>query len=435
MDSITFKSDTVLSDVHMYTPNIRHLMVRLNAVGQPVFVSKFKILRNINVGSKDDFEHLSNEEIRALIDADDALTGQIGCSNAADNEKKVDERKTDHTEILLDDDGDLRVTRRPTSILHSGEENLWREKVYPTIISKGEEFFCEDNEEDCSICNEIRIEHTMGTTLEDVGKQVWRGAFLLADYILNNSYLFRGCTVLELGAGTGMTSIVMATIAKIVYCTDVGVDLLNMCERNIIANKHIYGPAGSEIKVRELDWLRDELCTDTKSQYCWSEEEISQLYDHTDVLLAADVFYDDDLTDAFFQTVYRILSNLRHPSTIYFSVEKRLNFTLRKMDVTCDAYDHFRLCLADLENISDGKTKFVVEPVKLTFPQFLFYERVEQLQHVFCSLLMVHQMLCCSKGIAEMWERCTSPLRGFGTKFVGHLLRDSEVQFSNLSNG
>uniref|UniRef100_UPI00398EF345 methyltransferase-like protein 22 isoform X3 n=1 Tax=Pristiophorus japonicus TaxID=55135 RepID=UPI00398EF345 len=377
MDSITFRSDTVLSDVHMYTPNIRHLMVRLNAVGQPVFVSKFKILQNINVCSKDDLEHLGNEE----TDADDALTGQISCSNAAANEQKVGERKEmAHTEIVLDDDGDLDVTRKPTGILHSGEENLWREKVYPTIISKGEELFCEENKEDCSICNEIRIEHTMGTSLEDVGKQVWRGAFLLADYILNNSYLFRGCTVLELGAGTGMTSIVVATIAKTIYCTDVGEDLLNMCERNIIANKHIYGPGGSEIKVRELDWLRDELCTDTKSPYCWSDEELAQMYDHTDVLLAADVFYDDELTDAFFQTIYRILSNLRNPSTIYFSVEKRLNFTLRKMDVTCDAYDHFRLCLADLENISDGKTKFIVEPVKLAFPQFLFYERVEQLE-------------------------------------------------------
>lgn len=35
MDEVTFKSDTVLSDVHLYTPNQRHLMVRLNSMGQP----------------------------------------------------------------------------------------------------------------------------------------------------------------------------------------------------------------------------------------------------------------------------------------------------------------------------------------------------------------------------------------------------------------
>ena len=35
MDEITFRSDTVLSDVHLYTPNQRRLMVRLNGMGQP----------------------------------------------------------------------------------------------------------------------------------------------------------------------------------------------------------------------------------------------------------------------------------------------------------------------------------------------------------------------------------------------------------------
>lgn len=41
----------------------------------------------------------------------------------------------------------------------------------------------------------------------------------MVDFILSNPDMFRGATVLELGAGTGLTSIVMATIAKTVYCT------------------------------------------------------------------------------------------------------------------------------------------------------------------------------------------------------------------------
>lgn len=87
----------------------------------------------------------------------------------------------------------------------------------------------------------------MATPLEDVGKQVrvlpcsilmfmgcaqswfsfkcfpcpqvWRAAFLLADYILFQRDTFRGCSVLELGGGTGITSIIMGTVAKRVYCT------------------------------------------------------------------------------------------------------------------------------------------------------------------------------------------------------------------------
>lgn len=50
-------------------------------------------------------------------------------------------------------------------------------------------------------------------------RQVWRGAFLLADYIYSHADVFRNATVLELGAGTGLASIIMATTAKMVYST------------------------------------------------------------------------------------------------------------------------------------------------------------------------------------------------------------------------
>lgn len=50
-------------------------------------------------------------------------------------------------------------------------------------------------------------------------RQIWRGAFLLSDFILSNPAAFRGATVLELGAGTGLASIIAASAAKTVYCT------------------------------------------------------------------------------------------------------------------------------------------------------------------------------------------------------------------------
>nr|XP_014351597.1 PREDICTED: methyltransferase-like protein 22 isoform X2 [Latimeria chalumnae] len=353
MDAITFKSDTVLSDVHLLMPNRRHLLVRLNAAGQPVFVSRFKILSNNDrCESEDEFKYFS-----------EGLSTEAKTKNGEDSEKlkfvshteKNDAEKwNQQLEDLVDDDGDLDVVRRPHSIPDVGVDAPWREKVYPTILSKGEEFN-EDNE-DHDGQDTVRIEHTMATPLEDVGKQVWRGALLLADYILHNCFLFKKCTALDLGTGTGITSIIMATVAKTVYST------------------------GGLIKVKELDWLRDEFNTDPEVPYSWSEEEIADLHDHTSVLLAADVCYDDELTDALFRTVYKIMSNLRKPSTLYVSIEKRFNFTLRQLDITCEAYDHFRSCLTDLANITDGKTKFTVVPIKLAFPQFLVYERVEQLE-------------------------------------------------------
>ncbi|XP_077880741.1 methyltransferase-like protein 22 isoform X5 [Ictidomys tridecemlineatus] len=226
----------------------------------------------------------------------------------------------------------------------------------------------------------IRIEHTMATPLEDVGKQVWRGALLLADYILFRRDLFQGRTVLELGAGTGLASIVAATVARTVYCTDVGADLLAMCQRNVALNSHLAAAGGGVVKVKELDWLKDDFCTDPEAPFSWSEGDIADLYDHTTVLFAAEVFYDDDLTDALFATLSRLAHRLKNACTAILSVEKRLNFTLRHLDVTCEAYDHFRSSLHALEKLAHGKLRFVVEPVEASFPQLLVYERIRQLE-------------------------------------------------------
>ncbi|XP_036446151.1 LOW QUALITY PROTEIN: methyltransferase-like protein 22 [Colossoma macropomum] len=341
MDQVTFRSDTVLSDVHLLLPNARHLMARLNSVGQPVFVSKFRILRE-------------REQV------------------------EVQESVKSDPEVLLDDDGDLDVTRKPTRTVSD------REKIHPVILSQAggavsDEEDDEAEEEECAK-DIIRIEHTMATPLEDVGKQIWRGAFLMSDFILSHPAVFREATVLELGAGTGLTSIIMAGVAKTVYCTDVGEDLLSMCQRNVALNSHYTEPAERGLKVRQLDWTADDFLTDTDTEFGWSEEEVADLHDNTTFVIAADVCYDDDLTDALFRTLYRITSNLRNPCTAYFSIEKRLNFTLRHMDVSCEAYDHFRLCLKQLADMKDGKMKFTVEPVPCSFPQFFQYERVDQLE-------------------------------------------------------
>ncbi|XP_013926594.1 PREDICTED: methyltransferase-like protein 22 [Thamnophis sirtalis] len=92
------------------------------------------------------------------------------------------------------------------------------------------------------------------------------------------------------------------------------------------------------------------------------------------------VFYDDDLTDAFFKTLSRITRNLRNSCTVYFSMEKRFNFTLRQMDVVCEAYNHFRSTLEELLKTSDGEMRYRVQPVELSFPQHIVYERVPQLE-------------------------------------------------------
>ncbi|XP_036682236.1 methyltransferase-like protein 22 isoform X3 [Balaenoptera musculus] len=337
MDEITFKSDTVLSDVHLHTPNQRHLMVRLSGVGQPVFLSQFKLLWNQASQTDSGAEGGNHRAHPAEVTTPARSPPGSGCSSEGVS-LQAGAGATSQEEVAaqLDEDGDLDVVRRPRAASPSEPSGPPRDKV-------------------------------------------WRGALLLADYILSQRDLFRGRTVLELGAGTGLASILAATVAQTVYCTDVGADLLAMCQRNIALNSHLTATGGGVIKVKELDWLKDDLCTDPEVPFSWSEEDISDLYGHTTILLAAEVFYDDDLTDALFKTLCRLAHKLKNASTAILSVEKRLNFTLRHLDVTCEAYDHFRSCLRRLEGLTGGRLRFTVEPVDVSFPQLLVYERIQQL--------------------------------------------------------
>ncbi|KAJ8786629.1 hypothetical protein J1605_006118 [Eschrichtius robustus] len=354
MDEITFKSDTVLSDVHLHTPNQRHLMVRLSGVGQPVFLSQFKLLWNQASQTDSGAEGGNHRAHPAEVTPPARSPPGSGCSSEGVSlQAGADATSQEEVAAQLDEDGDLDVE---------------------------EDDVLGDEAQESSPYDVIKIEHTMATPLEDVGKQVWRGALLLADYILSQRDLFRGRTVLELGAGTGLASILAATVAQTVYCTDVGADLLAMCQRNIALNSHLTATGGGVIKVKELDWLKDNLCTDPEVPFSWSEEDISDLYGHTTILLAAEVFYDDDLTDALFKTLCRLAHKLKNASTAILSVEKRLNFTLRHLDVTCEAYDHFRSCLRRLEGLTGGRLRFAVEPVDVSFPQLLVYERIQQLE-------------------------------------------------------
>ncbi|KAI1883984.1 hypothetical protein AGOR_G00221720 [Albula goreensis] len=378
MDQVIFRSDTVLSEIHLLLPNTRHLMTRLNDVGQPVFVSRYKILKDFE-------ESKPGDSAASATNADEKEEEAVGRGGGGEEEER-ESREECRSEcgVSVDEDGDLDVVRRPrdSAPLERGVEG--RDMICPIILTQGDGAPSEGEEdpgEEEECCGDvIRIEHTMATPLEDVGKQVWRGAFLLADFILSQPMLFRGATVLELGAGTGITSVVAATLAKTVYCTDVGQDLLSMCERNVTLNRHLLDSAGGQVKVRSLDWLGDDFSTETGAEFSWTEEEVADLHDNTTLLIGADVCYDEELTNGMFRTLYRITSNLRHPSAVYISIEKRLNFTLRHMDISCEAYDHFRRCLDDLRDMDDGKTKFTVEPVPAQFPQRFHYERIEQLE-------------------------------------------------------
>ncbi|XP_011288869.2 methyltransferase-like protein 22 isoform X7 [Felis catus] len=313
MDEVTFKSDTVLSDVHLYTPNHRHLMVRLNGMGQPVFLSQFKLLWNRDSRTDSGAE---GDGRGALLTEETPPSGP-GSARPPPGSGHSDATSQVGLGTRLDEDGDLDVERRPPPASDPEPAGPPRDKVHPTILTQEEEDPLADGARESSPRDIVRI--------------------------------------------------------------DVGADLLAMCQRNIALNGHLTAAGGGVVKVKELDWLRDDLCTDPEVPFSWSQEDVSDLYSHTTILLAAEVFYDDDLTDALFKTLSRLAHKLQNACTAILSVEKRLNFTLRHLDVTCEAYDHFRSWLRRLEGLADGRLRFAVERVEASFPQLLVYERIQQL--------------------------------------------------------
>jgi len=216
-------------------------------------------------------------------------------------------------------------------------------------------------------CREVIVlRHHMRTELDQVGLQVWRGALVLCDYVIENRDLMTQKHCLELGAGTGLLSIVLAQFAACVTCTDRDESILELCRHNIITNKHLNQ---CKIITHELDWLDTNAAT-----------RIDAMTSH---VFIADCIYDDQLTDALFETIASIarrVCDVTGAITFHFAIEKRYNFTIDNYDVTCDAFDHF----CDRVFVLRTTTKSVNFDVRRDdvskLPQRFSYDRCKELE-------------------------------------------------------
>lgn len=250
-----------------------------------------------------------------------------------------------------------------------------------------------DGDSSCKSCGQshsIVIHHAMATSLEFVGKQVWRGAALLADMMLSQPQLVRGRCVVELGAGTGLAGISAACAASNVLLTDLPA-MLPICQINVDANasssseaksaaevaaeartsvaQHQGGDSGggADIDVLPLDWsdlpplagcpcllaaVQGGMSTPVVLQaaewakaHGWSMLQLCRLQ-HAQVVLAADCIYDNDLTIALMAAAAELLAPCAcspgDTKLMYVALEKRWNFTLRDMDSRAAAYDFWR---------------------------------------------------------------------------------------------
>ncbi|VEN62245.1 unnamed protein product [Callosobruchus maculatus] len=143
-----------------------------------------------------------------------------------------------------------------------------------------------------------------------------------------------------------------------VFCTDIDKgDILPLIKHNVEKNKHI---VQHPIEVLELNFNSETL-----------PPIIVEALPNIPIIIAADVVYDDSLTDAFMSTVCKLLG----PSgarSIYVALEKRYVFTIADCDSVAPCYEYFLQCLKQAKGIKS-------EEVALDFPQCFRYDRVKEL--------------------------------------------------------
>ncbi|XP_050740251.1 methyltransferase-like protein 22 isoform X2 [Eriocheir sinensis] len=211
----------------------------------------------------------------------------------------------------------------------------------------------------------VLIEHQSATTLELVGEQVWRGALFLADFILHHHDIFRGAHVLEVASGVGLTSVVAAMLATKVTVTDVDKgEILPLIRRNLKRNEELLK---AKVDVREIDFLNHATIDDLQAD-C---SDVS-------IILAADVVYSNPLTDEFFRTVLRLMTD-PPDKMMYIALEKRYVFTMEDMDTCAPCYDYFLEGLEWLRCQNLDLIDWTIEELSTDFQQYFTYERVRHL--------------------------------------------------------
>ena len=138
------------------------------------------------------------------------------------------------------------------------------------------------------------VKQELGKTLDSTGLTVWRASENLCNWMVENRDYFEGKTVCELGAGLGLVSILLAKLnvtEEPIICTDgddISINLLednierNDCEAKVIAQKLFWGE-GHEAFIEE--------------------------HPNIDVILAADVVYEEYHLEAILSTVLAIFKS------------------------------------------------------------------------------------------------------------------------------
>ena len=138
------------------------------------------------------------------------------------------------------------------------------------------------------------IKQSLGKTLDSTGLTVWRAAEALCTWIVKNRDRFAGKKVCELGAGLGLVSILLAKlnnnslVKAPIICTDGDEISLKLLRSNIASTD-----CEAAVTAKKLYWGE-------------AHDDFLEQHGDIDVIVAADVVYEDYQVEALISTVVAI---------------------------------------------------------------------------------------------------------------------------------
>ncbi|XP_047328924.1 protein N-lysine methyltransferase METTL21A [Impatiens glandulifera] len=133
------------------------------------------------------------------------------------------------------------------------------------------------------------------TDFDLTGQLVWPGAMLMNDYLSKNAEILRGCSVLELGSGVGITGVLCSRFCRKVIMTDHNDEVIKILNKNVA--HHSSDDSLVELMAEKLEWGN----TDHLSQICEKHPE------GFDMILGADICFQQVSIPFLFDTVKELL--------------------------------------------------------------------------------------------------------------------------------
>ena len=165
----------------------------------------------------------------------------------------------------------------------------------------------------------------------------WDAGYLLCEFILNNVSLFQGRTVVELGCGTGMATIMLARLQRDgilacgpVVCTDGDQETIDNCKMNLLANGMKTDEESSNVFCDTWVWEDGYKGLDERRR-CLLETGSPV------TMIGADLLYDPEIIPIIVPLIVEFLDNVHPDSRVYLSTRRRSEATLDKFLRAVDA--------------------------------------------------------------------------------------------------